>query len=72
VISVLSPERIVVGGGVTRRPSLLPLVRAEVVALLNGYLDAPAVGEGIATYITRPALDTRAGVLGAIALAQTL
>jgi len=71
VISVLSPERIVIGGGVMRRPGLLPLVRQEVVALVNGYLDVPAVGAEIATYITLPALNSRAGVLGAIALAQT-
>jgi hypothetical protein len=68
-VGIGSPERIVIGG-VTRRPSLLPRVREEVVALVNGYLDAPAVGEEIATYITRPALEARAGVLGAIALAQ--
>lgn len=72
IVSVLSPERIVIGGGVMNQPDLLERVRREIVALLNGYLDAPAVGDGIATYITRPALDTRAGVLGAIALAQTL
>jgi fructokinase len=70
VISVLSPERIVIGGGVMRRRELLPLVQREVVALLNGYLDSAAVGDEISTYVTPPALDSRAGVLGAIALAQ--
>lgn len=70
VISVLSPERIVIGGGVMRRKGLLPLVRSEVVALLNGYLDSAAVGDEISTYVTAPGLDSRAGVLGAIALAQ--
>jgi fructokinase len=71
VICILSPQRIVVGGGVTREPTLLPLVRREIVALLNGYLDAPAVTDEIATYVASPGLDSRAGVLGAIALAQT-
>jgi fructokinase len=70
VISVLSPERIVIGGGVMRRKGLLPLVQREVVAFVNGYLDSPAVGDEISTYVTPPALDSRAGVLGAIALAQ--
>ena len=70
VISVLSPERIVIGGGVMRRTGLLPLVQREVVAFVNGYLDSAAVGDEISTYVTPPALDSRAGVLGAIALAQ--
>jgi fructokinase len=70
VISVLSPQRIVIGGGVMRRKGLLPLVQREVVAFVNGYLDSAAVGDEISTYVTLPALDSRAGVLGAIALAQ--
>jgi fructokinase len=71
-IAVLSPERIVIGGGVGTAPPLLPLVRRGVVELLNGYLRAPAFDEGIAEYIVSPALGDRSGVLGAIALAQML
>jgi fructokinase len=69
VICVLSPERIVLGGGVTNEPGLLERVRLHVRALLNGYVKAPAVGDGIDGYVTRPGLGGRAGVLGAIALA---
>ena len=68
VIYMLSPERIVVGGGVMSRPDLLPLVQREVTELMNGYLD---VSEGREEYICLPALGSRAGVLGAIALAET-
>jgi fructokinase len=71
VICVLSPERIVLGGGVMSRAELLPLVHREVSALLNGYLEAAAVGDGIAEYITLPGLGSRSGVLGAIALAES-
>jgi fructokinase len=71
VISVLSPERVVLGGGVMRREPLLALVQREVLALMNGYLEAP-LEEDISTYIVRPALDSQAGVLGAIALAARL
>jgi fructokinase len=70
VTCVLSPERIVLGGGVMARPELLGLVHREVVALLNGYLGAGTSVEGISSYITPPALGSRAGVLGAIALAE--
>ena len=68
VICVLSPERVVMGGGVMNRPGLISLVLDEVTGLMNGYLDATMFGDG---YITAPALGSRAGVLGAIALAQT-
>jgi fructokinase len=71
VICVISPERVVLGGGVMSEPKLLPLIHGEVSALLNGYLDTPAISDGIASYITLPQLGSRAGVLGAIALAET-
>jgi fructokinase len=70
VISVLSPQRILIGGGVMLRPGLLTRVQQEVVALMNGYLGAASVGPEISTYVTAPALGSRAGVLGAIALAS--
>jgi fructokinase len=69
VISVLSPERIVIGGGVMQTDGLHERVRQEMVALLNGYLEPPALA-GIDGYVTAPALGARAGVLGAIALAE--
>ena len=72
VMCVLSPERIVVGGGVARRDALLPLVQREVLSLMNGYLDSTVVRDRISDYITPPALGGRAGVLGAIALAEAV
>jgi fructokinase len=76
VLAVLSPERIVIGGGVMQTDGLLGRVRRELVQLLNGYLEPPALrdsidgGDGIDGYVTAPALGSRAGVLGAIALAH--
>jgi fructokinase len=70
VMCVLSPERIVVGGGVASRDGLLGLVQREVLSLMNGYLDSKVVRERISEYITAPALGARAGVLGSIALAK--
>jgi fructokinase len=72
VICVLSPQRIMIGGGVMAEPRLLPFVQGEIVELMNGYLDAPAMSDAISDFVTLPALGSRAGVLGAIALAQTL
>jgi fructokinase len=70
VILVLSPERVVIGGGVMARARLYPLIRAKLASLLGGYLQTPALGEGIDDYVVPPALADRAGVLGAIALSQ--
>jgi fructokinase len=69
-ICILSPERIVLGGGVMNGPGLLALVRSEIGSLLNGYVADEAVAA--ADYVTSPALGSRAGVLGAIALAEGL
>jgi fructokinase len=70
VVLVLSPERIVLGGGVMTRASLWPVVRTKLQTVLAGYVSSPALGEGIDSYLVPPALGERAGVLGAIALAQ--
>jgi fructokinase len=70
-ICALSPQRLILGGGVMAQARLFPLVRAEVQALLNGYIQAPQIVERIDEYIVPPALGGQAGVLGAIALAQS-
>ena len=69
LICTLSPQRIVIGGGVMDQPQLFAMVRTEVQQLLNGYVQAPAILEQIDRYIVPPGLGGRAGVLGAIALA---
>jgi fructokinase len=70
VICILSPERIILGGGVMTAPGLLPGIHREVKELLGGYVESPAIGEGMADYIVLPALGSHSGVLGAIALAS--
>lgn len=60
-ICTLSPQRIIIGGGVMRHVELLAMIRDKVRDLLNGYIEMPE--------IVLPALGHRAGVLGAIALA---
>jgi fructokinase len=72
LICTLSPERIIVGGGVINHPGLLERVRVRVRELLGGYISAPEVTttDGIERYIVSPTLGDHAGVLGAIRLAQ--
>jgi fructokinase len=55
-----------------QQPGLLAGIRAEVRARLRGYVPAPALTDGIESYIVRPALGNEAGVLGAIAMAEEL
>jgi fructokinase len=62
VVATLSPQLIVLGGGVPKQPNLIPLVRERMDDLLAGYVAAPE--------IVPPALGDRAGVLGAIELAR--
>jgi len=62
IVCVLSPQAVIMGGGVMSQEHLLPLVRERVAELLGGYLPLPD--------ILPPGLGERAGVLGAIALAQ--
>jgi fructokinase len=69
-ICTLSPQRIVIGGGVAQQSQLMPLIRQKTQATLNAYVQSPAILDEIDSFIVPPALGGRAGVLGAIALAQ--
>jgi fructokinase len=72
LVCALSPQRIVVGGGVANQPTLLPLVRGRLHELLAGYIDVPELSlAALDRYVVPPALGERAGVLGAIELART-
>jgi fructokinase len=69
LICLLSPERIILGGGVMHQPQVFELLRPEVQRMLNSYLQMPQITERIAEYVVPPGLGDRAGVLGSIALA---
>ncbi len=70
LICVLSPQRIIMGGGIMQQGQLFPLLRQEVQQLLNGYIRSPSIVDKIEGYIVPPGLGSQAGVLGAIALAR--
>jgi fructokinase len=63
-VCTLSPKLILIGGGVASQAGLLAMVRAELEAILNGYVAVPPVEP--------PRLGARAGVLGALASALDL
>ncbi len=67
-VCTLSPQRIILGGGVMHQQQLFPRIREELRRWLNGYVQSEAILERIDDYVTPPALGDRAGVLGSIAL----
>ncbi|WP_424767870.1 ROK family protein [Paenibacillus sp. sgz302251] len=67
-ILMLSPKRIIMGGGVMHQEQLLPLIRSEVSRMLNGYVDSAALRNGLDDYIIAPGLGDNAGLCGALAL----
>jgi len=69
-VCTLSPERILLGGGVMHHANLFPMIRQELLRLLNGYIDAKPLLNGIDSYVAPPELGNRAGVLGAMVLAE--
>ncbi len=66
----LSPQRIIIGGGVGSLEHLLPKIQQKTKQFINGYIQSPAILEHIETYIVNPGLGNRSGMLGAIALAE--
>ncbi len=72
LIYILSPQRIILGGGVMQQLHLFAPIRYRLRGLLNSYL--PLLDDDIALerYIVPPALGEQAGVLGALALARQL
>ena len=72
LVCTLSPQRIILGGGVMEQWQLFPLVRRKLRKVLSGYVQAPAITEDNDEFIVPPGLGNRAGVLGAIALAERL
>jgi fructokinase len=70
IVCTLSPQRIILGGGVMTKRQLFPLIRREVVELLNNYIRAPEIVDRIDEYVVEPGLAERSGSLGALALAR--
>ena len=70
VICLLSPQRIVLGGGVMQQPQLFPLIRQKVRQDLNGYIPSPVIKGTMNGFIVPPGLGKRSGILGAMAMAK--
>ncbi len=69
-VCTLSPKRMVLGGGVMQQQSLFPLIRRELVEILNGYIRSHDLTQKLDHYIVPPKLGNRAGIAGALVLAE--
>jgi fructokinase len=67
---LLSPEVIVIGGGIMKRKLLYGLIQQEFIRLLGGYVEHPILSQQIDQYIVPPSLGSDVGVKGAMILSQ--
>jgi fructokinase len=72
LVYAYSPQRIILGGGVSQHPGLHQAVRCKVKQFMNGYVQSSMILDRIDEYILPPALGNRSGGLGAIAMARAL
>lgn len=69
-ICTLSPQRIIIGGGVMKQERLITLIRDKVKQILNNYVQSSEIIDSIRDYIVLPKQGDNAGVLGAVELAK--
>lgn len=70
LVVTLSPQRILLGGGVMQQPHLFKLLRAEFAKQLNGYVQHPEILDRLDQFIQPPGLGSKAGILGCLVLAE--
>lgn len=66
---MLSPQKIILGGGIMNRALLFPLIRKYVQENINGYIDTKEL-RNINSYIAPAALNGNQGIMGALRLAD--
>jgi fructokinase len=69
MVYILSPQRIVLAGGVMSTPGLIDRVRRHLVAINHDYVATPFMAGDIDALVVPPALGRRAGLVGALELA---
>jgi len=70
LVCALSPQRIILGGGVMKHAELFSGIREKMKELSNRYFAHRQLQDDISEYVVPPKLGERVGVLGALALAK--
>jgi fructokinase len=68
IVYVLSPERVVIGGGVSKLPGFLEAIETHLEYQLSGYPGHEEHGPG---FVVPPELGHHSGLAGALILAET-
>lgn len=68
-ILTLSPEMIILGGGIMHQEQLFPLIRSYVTEMLNGYIQTDELKD-IDHYIVPASLNDDQGIMGALELGR--
>lgn len=66
-IMILSPQKIILGGGVMHQEQLMPQVRRKVKEMLGGYIQTKELLD-MDSYLVFPSLNDNQGILGALKL----
>lgn len=66
-IMMLSPQKIILGGGVMHQEQLMPLIRKKVKEMLGGYILTKELAD-MDSYLVLPSLHDDQGILGALKL----
>ncbi|HEX2405182.1 MAG TPA: ROK family protein [Acidimicrobiia bacterium] len=67
LVYILAPERVILGGGVSRLPGLVDLVNSRLIEELSGY---PGFPEHESGFVTPPGLGEMSGLAGGMVLAE--
>jgi fructokinase len=65
-ILILSPKKIILGGGVMNQEQVFPFIYKHLTQLVNEYVTLPE----LSSYIVRPGLGDNAGITGSLLLAH--
>ena len=71
-IHAISPQKIILGGGLMNKQCLFPLIRKKVKEMLNGYISHESILSNIDEYIVPSDFRNKAGITGALALAMEM
>ncbi len=69
IVLTLSPQKIILGGGVMHQKQLFPMIREKMLKELNGYIQAKELAD-IDNYIVPASLNDDQGIMGCIKLAM--
>ena len=70
LICTISPQKIILGGGVMHQSHLFEKIHQKTQLLLNNYIKSKYLEDHIRDYITPPQLKDNSGIFGALDLAK--